>query len=304
MSSIHAVVVTYNRRALLEVCLASLKAQSRAPERIVLVDNASTDGTQAWIDQSGVARNPRLTYVRLEQNLGGAGGFAAGMRQAFALGADAVWMMDDDAAPEKEALQKLMEIYGGDQAIYGSIAVTASGRLCWPLVATDNRSFDHADVVPRQVSVAALPFLGILIPRAVADKIGYPESGYFLAGDDTEYCFRARDRGMAIHAAGASRILHPPSEYYRFGLGHLAPYCFYMPPWKRYYDVRNRILTMRRRGLLHVLTRTLPGTLLRLAGTLINEPQKLRQLQAYVAGTVDGLGGKLGMRHQQWHIPR
>ena len=231
-------------------------------------------------------------------------GFAAGMRQAFALGAEAVWMMDDDAAPEKDALRELMDIYGSEPAIYGSIAITPEGRLCWPLVTTDGHSFDHVDAIPREVSVGALPFLGILIPRSVADEIGYPETGYFLAGDDTEYCFRARDQGMAIHAAGGSRILHPPSEYYRFGIGSMAPFCFRMPPWKRYYDVRNRILTMRRHGLLHVLTRTLPGTLLRLMGSLINEPQKLRQLQAYAAGTLDGLGGKLGMRHGLWHIPR
>jgi len=304
MIKVYGVVVTYNRQVLLKTCLDCILSQTLKPERIVLVDNASTDGTQAWIQESGLAKDPRIAYTRLEQNSGGAGGFAAGMRAAFAQGADAVWMMDDDAAPTKNALQKLMEIYTGDRTIYGSIAVTAEGRLCWPLVASDGRSFDHVDAVPREVSVGALPFLGILIPRAVVDAAGYPETGYFLAGDDTEYCFRARDRGMDIMAAGGSRILHPPSEYYRFGIGRYAPFCFRMAPWKRYYDVRNRMLTMRRRGLLHVLTRTLPGTLLRLTGTLINEPQKLRQLQAYAAGTVDGLAGKLGMRHQQWHIPR
>lgn len=304
MTRVFGVVVTYNRRALLEVCLSSLLTQTLPAERIVLVDNASTDSTREWIEQSGLARDPRIAYTRLEQNLGGAGGFVAGMHRAFSLGADAVWMMDDDAAPDKDALRKLMDIYGSEQAIYGSIAITPEGRLCWPLVASDGQRFDHVDAIPREVSVGALPFLGILIPRAVAEKIGYPETGYFLAGDDTEYCFRARDAGMSIHAAGGSRIQHPPSEYYRFGIGAMAPFCFRMPPWKRYYDVRNRILTMRRRGLLHVLTRTLPGTLLRLMGTLINEPQKLRQLQAYAAGTLDGLGGKLGMRHELWHIPR
>lgn len=304
MTKVYGVVVTYNRQALLKTCLESILAQSELPERIVLVDNASTDGTQAWLDQSGLMRHPRIDYFRLEQNSGGAGGFAAGMREAFARGADAAWMMDDDAAPQKDALKNLMAVYAGDQIIYGSIAVTQQGRLCWPLVTSDGTSFDHADAVPREVSVSALPFLGILVPRAVWEKVGYPETGYFLAGDDTEYCFRAREAGMGIRAAGGSRILHPPSEYYRFGIGRYSPFCFRMPPWKRYYDVRNRILTMRRRGLLHVLTRTLPGTLLRLAGTLINEPQRLRQAQAYFAGTWDGLAGKLGMRHQRWHIPR
>ncbi len=304
MRVIHAVVVTYNRRTLLDTCLESLFAQSEPPSRIVLIDNASNDGTKEWLEASGLIRDPRIAYTRLEENLGGAGGFATGMRRAFELGADAVWMMDDDAAPRTDALRRLLEIYAADRAIYGSVAVTLEGKLCWPLVAIEGRSFDHADAVPQEVSVGALPFLGILIPRTVCEEIGYPETGYFLAGDDTEYCFRARDRGMTIHAAGGSRILHPPSEYYRFGLGRFAPYCFYMPPWKRYYDVRNRILTMRRRGLLHVLTHTLPGTLLRLMGTLLNEPRRTRQLQAYWAGTVDGLRGKQGMRHGLWGIPR
>ena len=83
MSKIYAIIVTYNRRALLEVCLKALAAQTRQPDRILLLDNASTtDDTQAWIQASGWADGKRHVYARLAENGGGAGGFTEGMRRA------------------------------------------------------------------------------------------------------------------------------------------------------------------------------------------------------------------------------
>src|SRR5690348_10815757 len=65
MRVVHAVVVTYNRRTLLETCLKSLFAQSEPPSRIVLIDNASNDGTKEWLEASGLSRDPRIAYTRL-----------------------------------------------------------------------------------------------------------------------------------------------------------------------------------------------------------------------------------------------
>ena len=91
--AVTAVVVTYNRLALLQQCLATLCAQTVRGFTVLVVDNASTDGTADYLktlDMPGlVCRNPG-------KNLGGAGGFAYGIREAAALGCKAVWIMDDD----------------------------------------------------------------------------------------------------------------------------------------------------------------------------------------------------------------
>src|SRR5262245_34479345 len=87
-----AVVVTFNRKPLLAKCLLSLERQSRRPDAILVVDNRSTDGTAAMLaEQFG-----HLSYLRLEANTGGAGGFHEGMKWAYERGFDWLWVMDDD----------------------------------------------------------------------------------------------------------------------------------------------------------------------------------------------------------------
>ena len=93
-----AVVVTYNRRELLLEALAAVQAQSRAPDAVIVVDNASTDGTAAAVR----ARFPAARLAGLASNTGGAGGFAYGMALALADAADLIWVMDDDTVPEPD----------------------------------------------------------------------------------------------------------------------------------------------------------------------------------------------------------
>ena len=77
---IYVVIVTYNRLNLLIQCIAAVRDQTLAPHGIVIVDNASTDGTAEAI--KGLAReDKRLTHLRLEENGGGAGGFGFGRWQ-------------------------------------------------------------------------------------------------------------------------------------------------------------------------------------------------------------------------------
>ena len=91
MCDVLAVVVTHNRLELLKKCVAALEAQ---PERcdILLVDNASDDQTPQWAEQARSA-NDRISYVRLEQNTGGAGGFHFGMKWAVERGYRFAWLM-------------------------------------------------------------------------------------------------------------------------------------------------------------------------------------------------------------------
>ncbi len=71
--------MTFNRKFLPCECLEALLRQSFAVDSIFVVDNASSDGTETLLRERGYLNNPRIQYLRLESNLGGAGGFHAGM---------------------------------------------------------------------------------------------------------------------------------------------------------------------------------------------------------------------------------
>src|SRR6516162_5188147 len=99
-----AVVVTYNRRDLLLEALAAVHAQTRAPDAVIVVDNASADGTAEAVR----TKFPAVHLAQLTRNSGGAGGFAYGMALALADHADLIWVMDDDTMPEPAALAALL----------------------------------------------------------------------------------------------------------------------------------------------------------------------------------------------------
>lgn len=83
-----AVVVTYNRKELLRECLNALLNQTRPLDEIIVIDNASTDGTQEMIAKEF----PYITYVLMSENIGGAGGFHEGMKLAYEKGYDWIWV--------------------------------------------------------------------------------------------------------------------------------------------------------------------------------------------------------------------
>ena len=125
-----AVVVTYNRLDKLQVTLARLLAEPAAHlAAVVVVDNASTDGTGPWLaEQTG---DPRLTVLQSDTNQGGAGGFEWGMRHAVEqLSPDWVLVQDDDARPRPGALAAF---HAMDKRLYDAVVAAVyfpSGEIC------------------------------------------------------------------------------------------------------------------------------------------------------------------------------
>lgn len=303
MSTVAAVVVTFNRRALLNECLDALDRSSLKPGFTVVVDNASTDGTSDSLIREGRLAERRIDLLELDSNRGGAGGFSAGLARAISSGADWVWMMDDDAAPHPTALEELMKVAIDTSNVYGSVAVCGD-ETSWvtTVLAPAIGEVTLADEVPVSGRVQFLPFLGYLIHRDLIAKIGLPDEGFFIAADDVEYCLRVQKLGGEIVIAGKSRIEHPKSRPYKTRVLGRTLTCLALPPWKRYYDTRNRILIARRHFGIRLLTQTIPGSFVRLFATLKSEPDRVRQIHAFVAGMTDGLLGLKGLRHSKWGI--
>jgi GT2 family glycosyltransferase len=301
--TICAVIVTFNRVALLERCVDAMLVQSRLPDRIMVIDNASTDATPDLMLEYA-ANEPRVDYQRLSSNTGGAGGFSEGIRRACEAGFDWVWVMDDDAEPHPEALEVLEKESIEPDQIYGSVAVRGEDTS-WVLTLVDEtpeRYVVRTSELPRKATVRFLPFLGIMVHRELVARIGLPDAGYFIAADDVEYCMRAQRAGSKVYAIGGSRIEHPRADIYHAWMPGRPLDCLRLAPWKRYYDTRNRLLIAREYYGSRLFIQTIPGTLIRWVACMIYEKRRRQQTWAFLAGTIDGLRGRKGMRHTSWNI--
>jgi GT2 family glycosyltransferase len=301
---IAAVVVTYNRKVLLERCLHALVSQTRKPDVIVLVDNCSTDGTREMLAKAGWLERDDLCLLPLPDNTGGAGGFAAGISHAAGLGVDWIWVMDDDAVPHADALEELSAIPLDPANLYGSVAV-AGDHLSWPMLPVDRTGADRIHLssnLPALADVLFIPFLGLMVSPRMVEAIGVPDAGFFIAADDVDYCLRARAHGARILLVGKSRIEHPASDPDQLQLPWGTFHTLRLVPWKRYYDVRNRIFVARNHYGLRLYYQTIPGSFLRLSAALLHEPNRVGQLHAFAAGMFDGLLGRKGRRHERWGL--
>ncbi len=197
-----AIVVTYNRKALLRDCLDALRRQTRPLDAILVVDNASTDGTRELLTRDYAC----LEIMNLPENIGGAGGFRAGMEWACSKGFDWMWLMDDDVEALPEGLERLLEFSGCSDFIHGRKESDGGEEFPWEGVwdfslmekrcfATDISFGGGRDWIPVNYST----FEGALIHRRVVDSIGLPDPRFFVWGDDSVYGFLAALRTNVIY---------------------------------------------------------------------------------------------------------
>lgn len=296
-----AVIVTYNRKVLLEECLIAISGQSLVLDTILIIDNASTDGTIETLQQNGWLEQSNIQLIKLKENTGGAGGFAAGMQCAFEHGADYVWMMDDDAIPHPTALEELMR-YATPEHIYGSLAVNGEDTAWATTLLANNKTVHLKNHVPELAEVQSLPFLGFLTSKEIYQNIGLPDASYFIAADDVEYCMRAQHAGHKIFICGQSQIEHPKSDRYEFNFLGKKITCLNLVAWKRYYDTRNRLLIAKKYYGFKYYTQTIPASFVRLFAALLNEKKRLKQVKAFFAGFYDAVFHNTGRRHDKWDL--
>ncbi len=211
MLEICTVVVTFNRYELLKECLDSLLNQS-IKNTILLIDNASTDYTDKKIIEDGYLKNKNIIYERLNVNSGGAGGFHYGVKYALENNYDFVWLMDDDAEPELDALEILLK--NVDNTKYSAYAPrTMIGNKENHILSTFGHRgvFDYENCLPsfqkaidlrdyekNSCEIEMASFVGILIPITSIKKIGLPEKRFFIHHDDTEYSLRLVTLGKIL----------------------------------------------------------------------------------------------------------
>ena len=239
-----AVVVTYNRKDLLSVCLDKLLGQS-VPCDILVIDNGSTDGTQERIIEKIKAGS--VIYQNTGKNLGGAGGFNYGLKQAVIQGYKYAWIMDDDTFPFEDSLEKLLNAdrqLNGNYGFLSSIALWTDGKLC---------SMNHQRITPFKLieqipdilqQVVMATFVSFFIKTDVIKQVGLPISDFFIWADDLEYsrrismkypCYLVPDSKVEHHMVSNNKVGIEAESEDRL--------------WRYKYLYRNEVCVFRREGI-------------------------------------------------------
>ncbi|WP_084079567.1 glycosyltransferase [Demequina sp. NBRC 110057] len=228
-----AVVVSYNRRDLLLEALDALAAQTLPLAGVVVVDNASTDGSA----EAARGAHAEADVVTLTTNIGGAGGFAAGIQRALTEHRpEWIWLMDDDTIARPDAAQNLVA------AATAAGAVVAGSRVVWtdgsdhPMNTPRRRPCDSRERRGAAASVGAMSvrsssFVSMLVDADAARAEAPPVPDYFIWNDDFEYSTRLLRHRLGIFVP-ASVVVHKTAK-----LGSTD-----VDPGPRfYYEVRNKV---------------------------------------------------------------
>jgi len=278
---IAAIVVTFNRKKLLLECLEALKNQTHPLDAIFIIDGPSTDGTPealkehgyikelppveyneySWSTQNVIKSSNgtpiKVTYVRLYEDVGGAGGFHEGVKRAYHEGYDWIWLMDDDAEPKEDTLERLInkiEVISKGMDIPIGFACS---KVLWidgsihkmnvpqvqPLI--NNIPF-NAFEESGLLLVKACSFVSALINREAVKKVGLPIREFFIWGDDIEYTKRITNQGFLGMYVKDSIVYHKTKSNYHVNILTDNE----RNAWKYYYGIRNNLYVIRKRSIV------------------------------------------------------
>ena len=275
-----AVVVTHNRRRVLAGTLHAIQAQTRPPDRVYVIDNASADGTPELLRTAFAD----TTHIRLGENLGYAGGLAWGIAAARDDGFDTYWLFDDDSSPDVDALDTLLAAHDDTPSgLVGSQGGFVRHGLIRHL--RDPRVHLEQQVAARPFGVDFVLLDGSIVQREVVDTIGLPRVDYFMMLEDVEFSLRARRAGFGI-------TILPRDVVHRQTLGSIPGSAL----WRGYYQSRNQLrmaLDFRSPSLLF-------GCIARqvriIASALRARDRRWERISLRWRGLRDALGGRMGRR--------
>ena len=297
--------VTWNRRELLRESLAAVLAQTMAPRRVVVVDNASTDGTPEAIEGSGLADRVTLDLLRLTRNGGGSEGFHYGVREALRHESDWIWLMDDDCEPRSDSLERLLESRAaGDPATAGLAPMVRDpqdrllpmhrGRIVKRAVRAPAQGAAAEDYESPEAELDFFSFVGPMFRTRVVREMGPPEREYFIRFEDLEYSARAAARGR-MWVVNDSVVVHKENAPL-LGLDLKSMWQNFTRPgefrgqWMGTYGLRNIVNGGRRHGYVNAFT-AMTYVLLQAVRITLFDPRKLRTIYLYALYAYDGWRG-------------
>lgn len=288
---IAAVITTYNRLEKLKKALLAYEEQIYPLSYMIIVDNASTDGTEQWLNGWKKQEHKfSIDIIRSEKNLGGSGGFYLGQQKAIKSEADWIMIADDDAYPEKDYLYGMQKyiaehpdenisIVCGKVLVYGAYYNSQRAYLAskWDGVL---KKIPLKDFMGEYFYPDLVSYVGILINKEKLLQAGLVRQEYFIWGDDTEHSYRLGKVGKII-GLSSYQIIHN-AEMSNYGLS-----------WKRYYGERNTI-AFRKRHFKKYFFLSAAVALLRAILCPI-KGKSFTEVKLRLTAIKDGLLGNMGM---------
>lgn len=299
-----AIIITYNRKELLKECIESILSGTVVPD-IIVVDNASTDGT------SDLVKNYPVNYLRLDRNLGPAGGAEAGQRYAYRHGYDFVWMLDDDVVVSKDALEVLLKFYEKLQTQFNNVflsSVTYGDRSFtkpfFNLLLYNNktgltRKISDEEFLKEYFEYDIAPMNGLFLPKGIFDAVGFFNGGLWGWYDDTEFVLRCKNKGYRGFAVTKSKIFHPIESRKQVKLLGKTFTLLSGRPFRMYLGTRNNIIVQKKfLKPLNFYLFFLPLFILkRFISIVFFYDNKVEFLKNFFRGIIDGLKEKLEVQN-------
>ena len=292
MMRFNVVIVTFNRLALLKECLNAVLSQTYDVNKVFVVDNCSTDGTEEFLKTS---TDKRVTVFRTSDNIGGAGGFAEGVRICEESGDyDYVMLIDDDAILASDCIEKIADAIKAkpNYPAYSTVVQT-KGQI-----GADHRQKFVPKLLARLANITeqeyanayfecdVASFCGMVVNGDIVKSIGLPIADYFIWFDDVEYSVRIGKYGKILNVNNAflnhkTYLLSP-----KLSMG-----------WKSYYGYRNLIdITRRHMGLIATIYQILRITAYAMRFMMTGERVCGRNAFQLCGDAIfDGLKGRLGI---------
>jgi len=249
LKKVAGLVLTHNRKDLLQKTINAHLGQTWKPAKLIVVNNASTDGTDAVLEvYKKQLPADFFEVVTLPENIGSSGGFTAGLKHIInTTDCDWIWLMDDDAIPEPRALEKMRHYYDNlEPKKKKRVGILQNERVL------DYEKFLGMDIPKEDVrgkQISYVTFEGYCVSRRAVDKIGYPRHEFFLYSDDIEYNWRAISHGFRVHRVLGSFIYHRDwAKLGKINRGIINKPN--VPPWKLYYRFRNPFLIMENKPVI------------------------------------------------------
>jgi GT2 family glycosyltransferase/2-polyprenyl-3-methyl-5-hydroxy-6-metoxy-1,4-benzoquinol methylase len=283
-TTVAAAIITYNRGNVLRQSLSALLNQTRPLDEIIVIDNASSDGTPEIVAEEF----PSVRLVRMQENTGAAGGFAAGIREAVERGYEWVWVFNDDDIPESHALETMLDAVGGlpDRTGIVGCARRSSDGNCHALGAR----WEHRHIPVERIDTSGPPLpldivtlSGTLVSAEAVRDSGLPRDNYFMMIEDLEYCLRVRRSGWQVYV-----VPQPLTTSLNMGSEGSSP------PWRGYYQTRNQLAMSLQRRSAQELFWWLVRTTKFCCGALRSGDQPVERTRLRALGTWHALRGVSG----------
>lgn len=240
------VIVTFNRLEKLKKALSCYEKQTSPFRNLILVNNCSTDGTKEYIDEWQREKTFfGKIVIHTDENLGGSGGFYLGQKKAMELGADWVFVADDDAYAQPDMVEKFYDYLGlHDTSKISAICAAVydtDDNIC--LYHRDNYKVEKGRYFRRinapseeyekdSFEIDILSYVGSFLNAQALRKEGLVNPQYFIYFDDSEHSFRLKRYGTIIVVPNLKIIHEGGNETDRDNKQILAS-------WRDYYLERN-----------------------------------------------------------------